>query len=283
MIFAIRDLRGVTATEKLVLFALASHLPNIRVGQTRLAEETGVSRETISRCIRTLVAKKIIEKEEGKNRILNINFLLQQDPRVVTQDHNSCDGGSQLVVTENHIKNQIKIQDKNINKKEKKYAEEFEEFYKKYPEKKGKKEVARKRFVQARKSGTPFEKIMHDLEAYITSKPEWQNFAYCPSWFGQMMDGKEWREDVYGDVVIAKQKTAVQRLKDHWARYGNISEQPWATEQTIASEERTIKEAFEKATAEEREELIELAPKGARLPTNNVVALGAKPTMRVVQ
>jgi DNA-binding transcriptional regulator YhcF (GntR family) len=280
MIFAIRDLRGVTATEKLVLFALASHLPNIRVGQTRLAEETGVSRETISRCIRALVAKKIIEKDEGKNRILTIKFLLQQDGRVVTEDHNGCDTGSQLVVTEDHIKNQLKIQDKNINKKQKNYLEEFDQFYKKYPEKKGDKALAKNRFIQARKSGATFEKIMHDLECYISTKPEWKSWAYCPSWFKQMMEDKKWREEIYANVKFDKQLNAIETLKKSWQnRSLNM------TETSLVIEQRRIDAAWKEATDEQKKELRQLAPEGVTLPKfeSTVVHFKTTPSMRAVQ
>jgi biotin operon repressor len=60
MIHAIRDLRGVTATEKLVLYALAAHLPRVFPSQSLLAAETGLGRQAVNATIQKLVARGLL-------------------------------------------------------------------------------------------------------------------------------------------------------------------------------------------------------------------------------
>jgi len=51
---AIRDARGFSPTEKLVLYTVAAHSPNCFASYGRLAEETGLHRDTLKRTLKTL-------------------------------------------------------------------------------------------------------------------------------------------------------------------------------------------------------------------------------------
>lgn len=131
MMIEIRNMRGVSPTEKLVLFALASHLPSIWPSQSTLAAETGLTRETINRTLRSLSGRDIIKTEPriSGNYEYKIAVPLSQtldpekvghlktpadgvthDHRGVTHDHRGCDPRSQGVVILDHTKKQVKKQ-----------------------------------------------------------------------------------------------------------------------------------------------------------------------------
>jgi predicted transcriptional regulator len=279
----IRDLR-LPSSEKLTLLILTTHLPNVFPSIETLAAETGLSRRTVQTCLNNLKTRKLIDwvktGSANKYEILIVpNQPLQEQERSATialPIGNHCTSEVQPL----HTKNQTKKQTKINNKKQKNYSEEFEQFYAKYPRKEGNKNVAFSRFKQARKSGTSLEKILSDLNTYIDTKPDWQDWAYTPSWFGNMMFGNKWREEVYANAPLAKQLNSVQTLKKSWQnRSANM------TETSLVIEQRRIDAAWKEATDEQKKELRELAPEGVTLPKPNgtVVHFKTTPSMRAVQ
>jgi len=268
----IRDLR-LPSSEKLTLLILTTHLPNVFPSIETLAAETGLSRRTVQTCLNNLKTRKLINwvktGSANKYEILIVpNQPLQEQERSATT----------ALPIGNHCTSEV--QPLHTKKKQKNYSEEFEQFYAKYPRKKGNKDVAFSRFKQARKSGTSLEKILSDLNTYIDTKPDWQDWAYTPSWFGNMMFGNKWREEVYANAPLAKQLNAVQTLKKSWQnRSLNM------TETSLVIEQRRIDAAWKEATDDQKKELRELAPEGVNLPKfeSTVVHFKTTPSMRAVQ
>ena len=255
------------SSEKLTLFILASHLPNVFPSTTTLANETGLSRRTIQTCLNNLREKKIItwENTNGANRY---KILIENDS----------------VVQPLHTKKQINKQTKKQIKKEETYSKEFISFWDAYPKvRKSKKSDASRLIERALKNGTTIEKILSDLERYLETVDDPKFTKMHTSWLNSMMDNGRWDEEFYKGK-ISRSVSAVERLKEHWEKYGNLSDKPWATEQTKKHNSELIEKAFSEASEVELIELVALAPEGVKLPNSesNLVKFQTKPNMRVV-
>ena len=277
------------SSEKLTLFILASHLPNVFPSTTTLANETGLSRRTIQTCLNNLRAKKIItwENTNGANRY---KILIENDS-VVQPLHNHWETVAQplgndctTVVQPLHTKKQTNKQTKKQIKKEETYSKEFISFWDAYPKvRKSKKSDASRLIERALKNGTTIEKILSDLERYLETVDNPKFTKMHTSWLNSMMDNGRWDEEFYKGK-ISRSVSAVERLKEHWEKYGNLSDKPWATEQTKKHNSELIEKAFSEASEVELIELVALAPEGIKLPNSesNLVKFQTKPNMRVV-
>jgi len=97
---------GVSPAQRQVLVALADHADRAGIcwpRQSRLAAMTGLARETVSRNVCALRTKGLIQTHPDGERGL-IYQLVSQESRCppVTQDHRTCDAGSQVPVTQDH-------------------------------------------------------------------------------------------------------------------------------------------------------------------------------------
>lgn len=135
MIHAIRDLRGVTATEKLVMFALAAHLPRVFPSQSLLAEETGLGRQAVNGTIQKLVARGLLivtARAAGQgNEYAFSPAMTAADPVVL--DDTPCRPGRHPLssrttppVVQDDTKIQVKIQDKIQDKKLSSFHDDIE-------------------------------------------------------------------------------------------------------------------------------------------------------------
>tara|TARA_B100000424_G_scaffold142441_1_gene108272 strand:+ start:7959 stop:8837 length:879 start_codon:yes stop_codon:yes gene_type:complete len=279
-------------SEKLTLFILATHLPNIFPSTTKLAEETGLSRRTVQTCLNNLKAKKIIDWKKTNGS--NIYRILIAHESVVQSLPNQCETIAQPL--SNHFTTPVQpLHTKNTNNKQfkkKEFSDDFEKFWAAYPKVRlegggirvANKQNVREKLFKLLNNGTSIEKIISDLNSFVNGHAE-QERRFIPKadvWLNKMTDNGKWRDDVYDKVAV--QKSVITQLKERWQKYGNIAKQSWATEQTIKQDARLIEQAFNDATEEEKKELVALAPEGVKLPNveSNLVKLQTKPTMRVV-
>ena len=278
------------SSEKLTLFILASHLPNVFPSTTTLANETGLSRRTIQTCLNNLRAKKIItwENTNGANRY---EILIKNDS-VVQPLHNHWETVAQplgndctTVVQRLPTKKQTNKQTKKQIKKEENYSKEFISFWDAYPKVRSSKKSDVSRLIEsALKNGTSIEKILSDLEQFLETVDKPKYTPRHTSWLNTMMDDGRWDEEFYKGK-ISRQVSAIEKLKEYWEKRKLGRKEVYETESALEIEKQRIETAWKEATDEQKQELRELAPEGVTLPKFNSTLLHFKttPVMRAVQ
>lgn len=278
------------SSEKLTLFILASHLPNVFPSTTTLANETGLSRRTIQTCLNNLRAKKIItwENTNGANRY---EILIKNDS-VVQPLHNHWETVAQplgndctTVVQRLPTKKQTNKQNKKQIKKEENYSKEFISFWDAYPKVRSSKKSDVSRLIEsALKNGTSIEKILSDLDQYLETVDDPKYTKMHTTWLNSMMDDGRWDEEFYKGKV-ARRVSAVEKLKEYWEKRKLGRKEVFETETALEIEKQRIETAWKEASDEQKQELKRLAPEGVTLPKFNSTLLHFKttPVMRAVQ
>jgi predicted transcriptional regulator len=289
MFIQIRNLE-LPSSEKLTLFVLATHLPNIFPSTTLIANETGLSRRTVQTSLNNLKQKKIIswEKTNGANRY---KILIENDS-VVQPLHNHWATtaqplGNDCTTVEQplHTKIQSKKQTKKQIKKEENFSKEFDLFWDAYPKVRSSKKSDVSRLIErALKNGTSIEKILSDLEQFLETVDKPKYTPRHTSWLNTMMDDGRWDEEFYKGK-ISRQVSAIEKLKAYWEKRKLGRKEVYETESALEIEKQRIETAWKEATDEQKKELRELAPEGVNLPKfeSTVVHFKTTPSMRAVQ
>ena len=142
--------KDLTPTEKLVLICLANYANEDGQAwprQATIADECGLSRETVLRTYKGLEQKGVITSERRTNEAgTDIAKMVRLFPDSVTQDHTrvtenhtGCDAGSQGSVTQDHTYIDKPINSNRVIEPSDLGPSPFDEFWRAYPNKTGKK------------------------------------------------------------------------------------------------------------------------------------------------
>ncbi|WP_181708722.1 helix-turn-helix domain-containing protein [Chthonobacter rhizosphaerae] len=192
--------------QKLVLLALADCADDMGrcwPSQKKLAEKTSFVLRTVQSHLEWLTEQGFLQRKHRSNRS---GYRTSDEYQINLRANSACrDEGLRANSACDQVQNlHVYIDETSIETSVLCIDKEFEELWKSFPLKKGRKE-ADAAYRKARKR-TPFDQIKTGLQAYIVSKPDWQQWKMLSSW----LNAERWTDE-YAPPPKKEARQAVNR------------------------------------------------------------------------